>query len=342
MTSQRLKVCVVGLGKIGSQFDSDPKRKTVWSHVGAYLSRLDHFELCACVEPNAAAVAAFRERCPIVPVYPDISAMPDSLSLDVVSICTPMATHLEMIQSIFNRHSPKVIWCEKPLEADLARAKEILALSRKNNATIVVSHVRRWLPLWRKVRRMLMDGAVGTVTCVRVALPNRILSIGSHAIDLLAYLGGDIVSVSALPVPSLAEDGEAAIPALLRFKSGAYGIYQVTGMKSELVVEAEIIGTEGRLTVDEHDGAIRVEKFVESDQFDSYRRLQMDTSVKVASFDSVSPFVEIVDEIVRLIAGIDAKPTCSGADAFLVQKTIDRMLNAPQSPTQARGELSGE
>lgn len=46
-----LKAGIVGCGRIGSQFDDDPKRKFVVTHAGAY-SAIDGVELVAACDLN--------------------------------------------------------------------------------------------------------------------------------------------------------------------------------------------------------------------------------------------------------------------------------------------------
>jgi len=326
MTDQRIKALVIGLGQVGSRFDEDPKRTTIWTHVGAYLSRPDDFYLCGAVEPGSDAVQAFSSRCPDIPVYACVADTPDTLNPDVVSICTPMHTHLKAVEEIFARFTPKIIWCEKPLDHDLQSAKKIVTLCRERGVKLIVSHVRRWLPLWQRTRQLMNDGAVGEIVSIRIALPNRIYSIGSHALDLLEFLGGHVTSASALEVPMLREDDEPAVPAMVLFESGAYGIYQVTGFKENLVVEAEVIGSTGRMVIDEQQESLRIEEFRTSDNYASYKRLVERQTSNVAGFSNASPFCNIVDEIDQIYHGKILRPTCSGEDAYRVQKLIDHVV----------------
>jgi hypothetical protein len=162
-------------------------------------------------------------------------------------------------------------------------------------------------------------------------MPNRLFSIGSHAVDLALMLGGEATAISSLPLPALDEEGEPAVAALIGFASGAYAVLQVAGRKHALIIEAEVIGTEGRLLAREDDGQIILDRFAESPRYAGYRELRAEARERVSSFDDASPFVEIVNEVAKLAADPSLRPTCNGADALAVQRVLARLADAASS-----------
>src|SRR5690349_18315537 len=147
-----LRAAVVGVGRVGSRFDEEPGRKVPWSHVGAYLARPDHFNLVGVCEIDKDNAAAFRHRCPDVPVYDDIDTLLKSGRPDIVSVCTPAERHENATQSILTSEGIRVIWCEKPLSSRLDAAEKLVNSAAANGVRILVSFNRRWLPIWCRAR----------------------------------------------------------------------------------------------------------------------------------------------------------------------------------------------
>src|SRR5262249_55442136 len=157
----------------------------------------------------------------------------------------------EVLETLLACGGLRLVWCEKPLSHEFDAARRMAESCAARGVKLMVSYNRYWSPLWRQARDIASGGELGTIRSIRVTMPNRILSIGSHATGLLVMLGGAIETVAPLSLPALYEEGEPAITAALRFQSGAGGILQVTGLKSQLVVEAEVFGDDGRMRVRE-------------------------------------------------------------------------------------------
>jgi predicted dehydrogenase len=325
-TSARpLRAAIVGLGNVGSRFDEEEGRGNVWSHAGAYAHLSADFEIIAAVEPNSENRAAFARRMPDVPICEGTAEMVAAHAPDVVSICTPAAQHADVLEQILDVPSLTAVWCEKPLADNLAAAKRMVAACCQRDIPIVVTHNRRFMPLWRRTRQLVHDGAVGTVRCVRIAMPNRILSIGSHAVDLAIMLGGPVVNVTAMNIPDLDEAGERAVAALLGYAGGAYGIVQVTGLKAQLVVEAEILGDGGRMTVREDRDNITLERFHDKPGVTGYNELRPFEEMQDVTTDNHSAFVAAAIELAGLARGTTSEVSCGGEDALAVIEILDQM-----------------
>lgn len=322
---------IVGLGQVGSRFDAEPGRKAVWSHAGAYLARPDLYRLAGACEVDAANIAAFSLRCAAVPVFPDLGEMLASAKPEVVSVCTPAQTHAQIVRRIAQDPNVRAIWCEKPLDADLEAARDMVAACAASGKRLVVSYVRRWHPVWVQARARIDAGAVGRVRSVRIALPNRVLSMGSHAIDLISFLGGPLADPLPFVLPELAEEGEPAVSAFVRLRAGGFGLYQVTGWKRNYLVEGEVVGDDGRLVVREDTGTLALERFAPSARYSGYRELQTPRTERIEIRDDHSPFVAIALEIDELLRGTRKDATCDGAQALEAQTVLGALVRAAES-----------
>ena len=328
MNPSQWSAAVVGLGQVGSRFDAEPGRKTVWSHVGAYLALPETFRLAAACEIDCGNVEAFSQRCTDVPVFGDVAEMLAVAKPAVVSVCTPAQTHSAIVRQIAKDPNVRAIWCEKPLDADIDAARAMVAACADQGKRLVVSYVRRWNPVWVAARKHIEAGAVGRVRSVRIALPNRVLSMGSHAIDLIAFLGGPLDAVVPFVLPELAEEGEPAVSAFVRLRAGGFGLYQVTGLKHNYLVEGEIVGDTGRMTVREDLAWISLEHFAPSVRYKGYRELEPPKVEKIEIAADFSPFVAIAREIDALLRGVRVRATCDGQQAFETQTVVDALAQA--------------
>jgi len=320
--TEMLTAGVIGLGKAGSRFDEEPGRVAPWSHTGAYLALSDRFRIVGAADPDPANAERYRQRCPDVAVHPDADSLLAEIKPDVVSICTPAGRHRADLEAALACPSVKAVWCEKPLATSFGDAQAMVTAAQRRGVPMVVTYNRRWLPLWRRVRELIHNGTIGDLVCLRIAAPNRLYSIGSHALDLMRFLVGDPQAITSLALPRFEETGEPAVAAMFTYPSGAYGILQVTGFRAQLVIEAEAIGRRGRLTVREDSSRLTIERFGKHPEYEGYERLEAAGEGRYASLAQVSVFVAAAAELAELAR--DPKAPCSsdGASALATQALI--------------------
>lgn len=200
--------------------------------------------------------------------------------VDVVSICTPNELHEEMI--IAALECGKHLYIDKPLTVSAESAQRILAASRKYpglKSQIVLNN--RFFPSTMRAKELIAAGRIGEVIGFNVRYlhsgsvdPNRpvgwkqlsgagvLQDLGSHALDLVLWLCGDIkeglCSLRTLYSERPAKDGEKVsllgddqALMLLTLTNGAQGMVEAskiaTGTEDELSIE--ISGTKGALRI---------------------------------------------------------------------------------------------
>ncbi|MBI3542145.1 MAG: Gfo/Idh/MocA family oxidoreductase [Deltaproteobacteria bacterium] len=143
----QLAACIIGLGQVGLRFDLEKERAQspgdIWTHFTAYERLADRFKLVAAVDPNEQAWAPALARNPALKCFKSIAELLGSgLRVDVASICTPDAFHLEHFEALQSRVSG--IFLEKPvcLSVELARARTLVAEARARGLAL---YVRRGL-----------------------------------------------------------------------------------------------------------------------------------------------------------------------------------------------------
>ncbi|WP_200832628.1 inositol 2-dehydrogenase [Candidatus Halocynthiibacter alkanivorans] len=86
--------------------------------------------------------------------------------IDAVVICTPTNTHADLIEKF--ARAGKAIFCEKPIDLDLKRVRECLAVVEDCGATLMLGFNRRFDPHFAAVKDAIATGKIGKVEQVNI------------------------------------------------------------------------------------------------------------------------------------------------------------------------------
>jgi len=185
----RYRAVVVGCGRIGSGLSFDAREPGTHSHAQAYREH-GRIELVGVADPDQvrldAAAAAWS-----VSADRDASALCASLRPDIVSVCTPDGTHIDVARGILRAAAPRLLFIEKPLASTTADAEALAAEARRSGTAIAVNHTRRYVPAFRTIADELRSGVHGTPYLARGLYGKGLTHNGVHAIDLLRLWLGD-------------------------------------------------------------------------------------------------------------------------------------------------------
>ena len=204
----------------------------------------------------------------------ELVARPD---VDIVDICTPPGTHAEIAAGA--AAAGKAVICEKPLAVTYPQATFALEAVRRAGVLNAVGFNYRRLPAVSLMKRMVDDGAVGTIRLVRAtwlsdefvdpAVPfdwrfdrsmggTTIADLGSHLIDMALWMAGGIAEACGQSETFVLERSNQAVTvdeassALVRFESGARGVFEMarTAVRRPCDFTIEINGSSGTLVFD--------------------------------------------------------------------------------------------
>jgi len=166
--------------------------------------------------------------------------------VDGLIVATPTPLHLENALAAIDRGCPVLV--EKPIATNVAEASALVAASQARGVPVLVGHHRRYNPLIQRAHEVISSGKIGDVRAVNAtcwfykpdqyfdAAPwRKELGAGpvsvnlSHDIDLIRFLCGEVVRVSAQAAPSsrgYANEDVAA--AVLVLESGAVATISVS------------------------------------------------------------------------------------------------------------------
>jgi len=144
-----VRLAVLGAGRIGRV------------HAQA-IGQVAGARLRAVADPVTAAAeeVAAAHGCRVAGV--DAIAAADDV--DAVVICTPTDTHAALIERF--AHAGKAIFCEKPIDLDVARVQRCLAVVAATRTTLMVGFQRRFDPDFAALKAAIDAGRIGEVESV--------------------------------------------------------------------------------------------------------------------------------------------------------------------------------
>ncbi len=134
--------------------------------------------------------------------------------VDAVSICTPPGTHLEVCRPFLR--AGVAILCEKPLEADAARATQFAALVRRSRSVFMLAFCHRFHPAILELKDLIRRGVLGRPVLFRNIFGGHFRLAGNHrgnpklsgggcladqavhGLDLFRFLVGEPCAIQAM------------------------------------------------------------------------------------------------------------------------------------------------
>lgn len=266
-------VLIVGCGNIGGAFDATrPADAPPLSHAGAFTRDL-HFQLAACVDPDATRRHDFMARWGV----PDGAASVAELEaaegdFDVISLCSPTALHADHLRAALALR-PRLIFCEKPLTPSVAQSEKLVAACRDAGVLLAVNHNRRWDRALQRLRDDLKSGRLGPLRSVVASYNKGVLNNGSHMVDLLHLLLGPLeLQATGAAVHDFWPD-DPSIPALLRTMDGVPVHLSTTHAGDYALFELTLNLADASLTMEDGGLAWRTRRRIASPHFASYQVL---------------------------------------------------------------------
>lgn len=263
-------------------------------HVPAYQANPD-IEIVAlgCTNAGIERGKEIANQFGIPLIFTDFYKLVISQEVDVVSIAVPPFLHYPVTAEALK--AGKHVLCEKPMALNITEAREMLRLAEETKKICMIDFEFRFLPSRRKMKTLIDGGYLGKTYCVNVSMffdynasptakPWNWLSlreagggilgaIGSHYIDLLLWMFGDVVEVCSrfdtfigyrYPLGSEKAkevETEDSFSFLCQFSSGAQGVVHFCSVANQGIgirggvglARVEAYGSEGTLVLNPDD-----------------------------------------------------------------------------------------
>ena len=220
---EKARIGLVGAGVIGRR------------HISAVID-CPTTELIGVADSNPARLSA---ACG-VPEFDCIENLISATEPDGVIIATPTDRHLQPALAALEAGCSVLI--EKPIAADTSDGMRIAEAEVQSKGSVLVGHHRRYNPALKMTRELIKTGKLGKLVQVsgqwgaskheeyygepwrRTRKAGPVLINLSHEIDLLRFVCGEIVSISAeITNEFQGFEKEDAAAAVMRFECGALG-----------------------------------------------------------------------------------------------------------------------
>jgi myo-inositol 2-dehydrogenase/D-chiro-inositol 1-dehydrogenase len=226
LNDKLLNVGIIGAGRIGKV------------HAETLAFRVPGARPAAIADVNLAMAQEVAQRYAI----PSATADPDTIfanrDVDTVLICSPTDTHADLV--IRAARAGKHIFCEKPIDHQLAKIDAALAAVKRAGVKFQVGFNRRFDANFARVRKSVATGEIGTphimhiisrdpgpppISYIKVS-GGMFLDMSIHDFDMARFLIGDEVesvytAAAARIDPEIAKAGDLDTAVIvLRFKGG--------------------------------------------------------------------------------------------------------------------------
>ncbi len=220
--------------------------------------------ICGRNFENAKRFAA--HYAPKAKVYQEYESMLGDSKVDIVSECMPNYLHAK--EAILALEADKHVILEKPAGITAEETEALRAAAQQSDRKSVVSFVLRWHPMVQHMRSLVENNHIGEVYYAEAdywhGISSRFNSYewirrqkyaggamitgGSHAVDVLRFLHGEIVEVSAYATKKRDDfDYLTTCIAAVKFADGSVGKVSASldGLHFPYQFNIDLLGTEG-------------------------------------------------------------------------------------------------
>lgn len=329
-----VRIGILGAGRIGQVH-----ARAVGETKGATLVAIsDPF-------PEAAQAIANEHGCDIRSVD-EIAAAAD---IDGVLICSPTDLHADQIEQ-FSR-AGKAVFCEKPIDLDIARVNACLSVVKETGAVLMLGFNRRYDADFKALKAVIDQGRIGDVEMITITSRDpgpppleyiartggifRDMTI--HDFDVARWMLGEevetvVAQASVLTDPAIGEAGDFdSVNIILRTASGKQAI--ITNSRRATYgydQRIEVHGSKGKAEAgNTHEARIEVatgDGFTRPPLLDFFM-----TRYTQAYADEIAAFVACVEEgAAPPTTGTDGLRALILAEAALTSATTGRAVKTSE------------
>lgn len=197
--------------------------------------------------------------------------------IDIISVASPDYFHAE--QCIAALKAGKHVMCEKPMTLTMEQSKGIIAEVEKGKAKFMIGQVCRYAPGFVLAKRLINDGMIGDLYFVESEYAHNydhargvdswrvdsrrepMVGGGCHAVDLLRWIAGDAIEVSAFSNHKCLTDWPVndCTVAIIKFNNDVIGKVMCSiGCTRPYTMRSVFYGTQGTIICDNTSADIKI------------------------------------------------------------------------------------
>jgi len=322
---EKIKVAIIGLGRIASLLEEDTLREKPCTHAGA-IDADEDCELAAGFDISEERRELFIKKWN-VPVYNNVEEMLAACKPKIAVIATHPDSHYEYCSLAYKMNVPVII-CEKPLADSITKARKIVKLSQKGRPVIITNHERRYSQDYIRAKSILEDGKLGKIVSVHAALymgkttrlVDQFWHDGTHLADAIMFLtGGTLKHRRSWGAKLTSRGGTAWLEGELRRlttegrKNSIPVIIELGAERDHLVFEIEFSCEKGRLRIG--NGVFEVWESVPSPYAEKFRSLRNTSEIFSGP---TGYFANMLKDAVACVKNPTKQPISQAADGLKV------------------------
>lgn len=133
---------------------------------GPAFNKVPNSQLVAVMRRNEAKVKDYAARHDVPKWYTDAQQLINDPEVNAVYIATPPDTH--ELYTLMALQAGKPVYVEKPMTVNAASAQRMAAAAEKAGIKLSVAHYRRQQPLFKKVKQLLEEKAIGDIRYIHL------------------------------------------------------------------------------------------------------------------------------------------------------------------------------
>lgn len=254
----KLRVGVIGTGK--KQPPGPKGYAMAYSHANGYKLLCD-CEIVACADIVEQNARDFADNYGVPGIYTDYNEMLAEENLDVVSICTWMHLHEQMVLDAV-KAGVQAIHCEKPMADTWGGARRMAAAAKEAQVQLTFNHQRRYGEPFRIAKDLLEEGEIGQLVRQECGAGN-LYDTGTHFIDMFSFFQGEVPAKWVIGqidyrkeslVFGSHNDNQQVV--LTEYENGVFGLIMTgaPGGGRPIPCTNRLIGTDGVIEVGVNDG----------------------------------------------------------------------------------------
>lgn len=236
--------------------------------VAAAIQADPNSELVAVCRRSELELQQFAQQFAAPHWFTDVDELLGLDELDAVYIATPVDCHLP--HTLAAARAGKHVLVEKPMALDPDQCEQMISACLAANVRLGVAYYRRFYPVVLRAQSLIASGQLGRILSIGCVTGNSnrfpadnwrvirarggggpLMDIGSHRLDVFLQLLGEVHCVQACMMDSPDFDAEQVATVMVQFNSGAHGVLQSYFGTVDTPDRLEIIGTDGRVTIED-------------------------------------------------------------------------------------------
>jgi predicted dehydrogenase len=306
---------------------------------GPAFNKVKNSRLVAVMRRDAEKAKDYAQRHHVPKWYSDVVELINNPEVNAIYVATPPSSHEEYTVAALQAGKP--VYVEKPMTVNKDAAERMLKASEATGIKLSVAHYRRQQPMFKKIKELLDDKAIGDVRFVKLQLSKSAVTaaelnqpktkwrvdpavaggglfhdLAPHQLDLMLHFFGKIKTASGISLnQGRLYDADDIVSGYLLFEDGVIfqGLWCFTVAPSEEKDLCEIVGSEGRISFS---------------VFGEYNiTITKNGSTDNLSFDKLDHVQQpMINKVVEYFLDESSNP-CSAEDGVEVMKILDVFTN---------------